>query len=132
MKVIIAGSRTIFGSNGLVAVEEAVRRSGFEITEVVSGMAKGVDTLGEEWANERGIPIKGKPANWEKFGRAAGPIRNGEMALYADALIAVWDGKSAGTRDMISQMKRNKKPVFVYNVNSEDNPDMTSLFNFGE
>ena len=72
--------------------------------------------MGRRWAIENGIPIKEFPANWQEFGRAAGPIRNGEMADYADALIAIWDGRSRGTADMISRMKIKEKPVWVQEV----------------
>lgn len=77
-------------------VRAAVDASGFRITEVVSGVAHGVDKLGERWAQAHKIPVKQFPAQWNKYGNAAGPIRNREMAEYADALIAVWDGQSRG------------------------------------
>lgn len=72
-----------------------------DITEVVSGNARGADEMGEWWASENGIQIKLFPANWSKFGKAAGPIRNEEMAKYADCLVAFWDGKSKGTSNML-------------------------------
>lgn len=92
MKVIIAGSRTI---NDIKKVENAIFISGFKVTEVVSGNAKGVDRLGEEWSKNNGISIKKFPANWEKYGKSAGYIRNVEMAKYVGnkgGLIAVWGG----------------------------------------
>ena len=98
MKTIIAGSRTI---RKYKIVEEAINESGFEITEIVSGLAKGPDTFGIEWAHRNNIPVKKFPADWAKFGQSAGMIRNKEMAEYDDALIAVWDGKSSGTKNMI-------------------------------
>ena len=109
MKTIIAGSRTILD---LKAVEQAVRESGFTITEVVSGCSKGVDTLGEIWANNKKVPVKRFPAKWEELGRKAGPLRNLEMAAYADALIAVWDGTSRGTKHMIDHAQHLN--VFVW------------------
>jgi len=110
MKVIIAGSRTI---SDFFVVKTAIEKSGFEITEVVSGNAAGVDRLGERWAVQNNILITKFPADWNKHGKAAGFIRNREMAEYADALIAVWNGESAGTKDMIDQMKQRGKPIFV-------------------
>ncbi|HWB02748.1 MAG TPA: DUF2493 domain-containing protein [Verrucomicrobiales bacterium] len=86
MKVIIAGPRDFHDYD---TVARAVTDSGFEITEVVSGKAPGVDTLGERWAAEHGKAVKEFPADWQKYGRAAGPIRNAQMADYADALVAV-------------------------------------------
>ncbi len=97
MRVIIAGSR---GITDLATVAKAYRASGFEATEIVSGMASGVDRLGETFAKSEGIPIKQFPANWS-LGKKAGYLRNVEMANYADALVAVWDGKSRGTKHMI-------------------------------
>ena len=110
MKTIIAGSRSITDKE---VVLRAVKESGFNITEVVSGKAPGVDTLGEEIAEDMGVPVKPFPANWTKYGPAAGFLRNSEMAEYADVLIAVWDGESPGTADMIHKMGKRKKTVFV-------------------
>ena len=98
MKVILAGSRTI---NSMEALHTAIRESGFEITEVVCGEAAGVDRLGRWWAEQHKIPVASFPADWKKDGRLAGYIRNQRMAEYAEALIAVWDGKSVGTAHMI-------------------------------
>lgn len=110
MKVIIAGSR---GVNDYSLVVQAVERSGYNITEVVSGCATGIDTLGEQWARANNIPIKEMPADWNRHGRSAGPMRNRQMAEYADAAIVVWDGKSRGTRNMVENMIRRKKPYYV-------------------
>lgn len=115
MKTIIAGSRSnIEYQDVLSAMEECPWLS--EITEVVSGKARGVDTLGEQWANENNIFIKEFPANWKKFGKSAGPRRNEEMGDYADALVAIWDGESRGTKHMIDYSKNKGLKVFVYNL----------------
>jgi hypothetical protein len=113
MKVIIAGSRTITDI-GIVAM--AVIESGFQIDEVVSGGARGVDRLGELWAERWRIPVKRFPADWNKFGKSAGPIRNKEMGDYADALIAVWDCKSSGTGHMIGYATGKGLKVYVKKV----------------
>ena len=120
MRTIIAGSRTI---TDLAVVEEAVRASGFAPSVVLSGCAAGVDTLGERWANDRGIPAFAYPANWYRHGRAAGPIRNQEMAEKADALIAVWDGKSRGTADMIRRAKARGLKVYVHDLSASPEPE---------
>jgi hypothetical protein len=96
MKTIIAGSRTITDISILYRMVLP-----WDITEVVSGAARGVDMMGEEFAFDMGIPVKRFPANWTKFGRGAGFIRNAEMALYAEALVTIWDGYSKGTANMI-------------------------------
>lgn len=112
-RVIIAGSRDIADRRILEAALQACPWSD-EITEVVCGEQRGVDTLGKEWGNAHGIPVKPFPADWDTYGKAAGPIRNAQMAAYADALIAVWDGESAGTRNMIEQAEAKGLRVFVF------------------
>lgn len=112
MKVIIAGSRHMpFSSFPLIG--QAVAKSGYNITEVVCGMARGADQLGGKWAYQNGIAVKKFPADWDTHGKAAGPIRNAEMAAYADAaIIFIWDG-SRGSADMDRKMRNLKKPSFV-------------------
>lgn len=110
MRVIIAGSRTI---TDLETVVRCIEESGFELREVVSGTAKGVDQLGEQWARALGIPIARFPADWETHGKRAGYLRNIDMGEYADALIAVWDGESKGTKHMIDIMNSLNKPVYI-------------------
>ena len=105
MKVIIAGSRNY---NNSATIHNGVISSGFIITEVVSGMASGVDNLGLNWAKFNDIPYKEFPADWNKYGRSAGPRRNRQMAEYADALILFWDGKSAGSKSMLNEAKNLK------------------------
>lgn len=114
MKTIIAGSRTITDYDLVV---QAVKESGFTITEVVCGLAKGPDTLGEQYAIENNIPIAYFPADWSGNGRAAGPIRNEQMGNYSQALICVWDGKSRGSKHMIDYAKKKNLLVYVKNVN---------------
>ena len=79
-----------------------------------SGDAAGADTMGARWANNNNIPIKHFPAEWDRYGKSAGYIRNAEMGEYADALIAFWNGHSTGTKHMIKTMKINKKPYLVF------------------
>lgn len=113
MKTIIAGSRTIVDYR---LVEEAVKESGFGISCVICGLAKGVDRLGAEWATNNDIKVECFPANWEKYGRSAGALRNIEMAEAADALIAVWNGKSRGTKHMIYIAKEKGLNVHIKTV----------------
>ena len=116
MKTIIAGSRTITNYD---TVLEAILASGFKVTEVVSGGASGVDSLGELYAFEMdSVKLKRFPANWSLYGKKAGPIRNQEMADYAEALIAVWDGESTGTKDMIERAQEKGLQVYVHVVPS--------------
>jgi len=111
MKVIIAGSRDFTDDEQLRA---AIADAGFEILAVISGGARGVDALGEKWAEENGIPVKVFPADWDLHGKAAGPIRNREMAEAADALIALWDGESRGTKNMINTARKKGLKTHIH------------------
>jgi hypothetical protein len=116
MRVIIAGSRTI---NDYGTVRAAVEASGFHVTTVVSGGARGVDLLGERWARERGISVLRFDANWEKHGRRAGILRNEQMVRESDALVAVWDGASRGTRHVIEFAIENGLKAYVHRIDRE-------------
>lgn len=111
MKVIVAGSRGIIDYS---YVSQILRDHEDQITEIVSGTARGVDKLGEMFAEVNNIPVTRFPADWDKNGKGAGYIRNRQMAKYADMLIAIWDKKSRGTMNMIEEMNKLKKKVFVY------------------
>lgn len=122
MKLIIAGSRTGIGKDVVEALlDEEVDIT--EITEVVSGGARGVDTYGEQWAYHNNLDIKRFPADWKQYGRKAGMIRNADMGRYSDALIAFWDGKSKGTEHMIKVMNDLKKPTIVIHVTNGEPED---------
>lgn len=114
MKVIVAGSRSIKNYD---LVEKAIKDSGFEVTEILSGCAGGVDELGEQYAARHNVKISYFQANWSTYGRSAGMVRNTDMAKHAEALIAVWDGKSVGTKDMIDKANQIGIPVKVTVVN---------------
>lgn len=110
MRVIIAGSR---GLSSYEVVEHAVASSGFDVTTVVSGGARGADRLGEKWAENNGAPVARYLPDWDAEPRAAGHIRNRVMADNADALVAVWDGSSPGTRGMIEIARAKGLPTYV-------------------
>jgi hypothetical protein len=82
---------------------------GLTITEFVSGGARGADQLAEKYSSQIGIPIKVFPADWDKYGRSAGPRRNEQIVEYCDRLIAFWDGKSKGTQYSIRLAKNQNK-----------------------
>lgn len=122
MKVIIAGSRSITDYNTLL---EAIEESGFEITIILSGHAKGVDQLGERYAEEHDIPNIQFLPNWS-VGKHAGFMRNSEMVEEADALIAVYDGKSKGTKDTVTKMRKANKRIYVKYFNPTNNRQISS------
>jgi hypothetical protein len=123
MKVIIAGSRdlTDFGW-----VKPAVLASGFDIDQVVSGGARGVDKLGERYSlEELGKTATIMAADWDRYGRKgpnhAGRVRNRQMGDYSEGLLALTLGTS-GTTDMINYMRQLGKPVAVLDLSRPEVP----------
>lgn len=90
---------------------------GYKIT-IISGHAKGADTLGEKYANERGLILDIKPAEWDKYGKSAGYKRNEEMVKIADAAICFWNGKSKGTKHTIDLCKKKGIPCRIVKYES--------------
>lgn len=101
-KIVVAGTRT-FNDYELLETELITVLKGKKPSEVtiVSGGARGADSLGEKFAREKRCWLKVFSADWDGFGKSAGYRRNAEMANYADACIVFWDGKSKGTKHMI-------------------------------
>ena len=117
-KVIIAGSRdfndySLLESNLDFLLSNKIK-NGEEIV-IVSGKARGADTEGEKYAINRNFSIEEHPANWNKYGKSAGYIRNREMALSADACVCFWDGKSKGTKHMINLAKEHNLLLEIIN-----------------
>ena len=119
MKLIVAGGRDFNNYKHLAMVLDYYNEKGV-ITEIVCGVANGADSHGEYWAKVNGVPIKYFPAKWKKYGKAAGTIRNSEMAKYADALVAFWDGSSTGTKHMIDTMSKLMKPHTVQGYGKDE------------
>jgi len=129
MIVIIAGTRTFSNREGVFRCIDRAFPDPSIITEVVSGAARGVDTIGEQWAAKHGIPVRQFPAQWNSHGAQAGPIRNIEMAKYAcgwneiedyaiskvpAALVLVWDGHSSGSGHMLRTAKRYALDIYEF------------------
>jgi len=125
VRTIIAGGRAD-ARTGLVygrtpteidaLLETAIATSRFTISSVIGGMATGVDAAGERYARRRDLPFTPMPADWTRYGRGAGPVRNEAMAVEAGAggaLIAIHDGKSRGTADMIRRAERHGLRLYV-------------------
>lgn len=111
MRIIIAGGRDFTNTGMAFSCLESLVNAG---DVIISGHASGADTIGEFYAQKNGLPCELYPADWKKYGKAAGPIRNEEMAKTADMLIAFWDGKSRGTKSMIGLAKKHGCRVVVF------------------
>lgn len=134
MRVIIAGSRSFNNYDIVKSYCDKILKLRPGI-EVVSGGAKGVDTLGERYAFERGYAVKSFLPNWDLYGKSAGYIRNEQMARYArfgdrgekldhilgdknsiGGLIAFWDQKSRGTKHMIDLAYKYNLKIRIFNI----------------
>jgi hypothetical protein len=113
-RVIIAGGRDFFDYRLLESRLNRILSQKVNVV-IVSGMAKGADSLGERYARERGLLISYFPALWNQHGNRAGFIRNEEMAKNADACVCFWDGKSTGTKHMIDTAETMKIALRVIN-----------------
>ena len=83
---------------------------------ILSGCASGADAIGERYAKENCLKVEKYPANWEKYGKSAGPKRNEEMAKNCDYVLCFWDGKSKGTKSMINLAKKYEKPIRIIKI----------------
>lgn len=111
MNVIVAGGRDF---SDYELMKEKLDKLFVNIEPViVCGEAKGADSLGKKYAEEKGYTVLSYPADWNTFGKRAGYIRNEAMAVVADALVAFWNGESKGTKHMIDTMKKCNKQVRV-------------------
>lgn len=113
--LLIAGGRD-FSNYDLLARRCAAyiaENCGVQELTILSGCASGADSLGEQFAKEYQLQCRFFPAQWEKFGRAAGPMRNRQMAQVADGAVVFWDGRSRGTRSMIGYLRQMGVPFEV-------------------
>ena len=83
---------------------------------ILSGTSSGADAIGERYALENDFQIEKYPADWKRFGRSAGPIRNKQMAENFDFAICFWDGKSKGTKSMIDYVRKYGKYVIIKKI----------------
>jgi len=114
-KLIVAGGRD-FADYGLLSEALDGLASGEYLNNnvnIVSGMARGADALAVRFANEHNVMLYEFPADWDRYGKRAGFLRNEEMGRFADGLLAFWDGESRGTKHMIDFMKSLGKPVHI-------------------
>jgi hypothetical protein len=113
MKTIIAGGRDYLLQDDDVSKLDSIKD---QITQVVSGAAKGVDACGELWARQNNIPIKMFPADWKSYGKKAGYLRNKQMAEYADACVLFCGGK--GTQMMFDLATEYGLKIYDFRLKS--------------
>ena len=115
LKLAIIGSRGITDQNFIFDKLNEIFKDR-KPTEVISGGAKGPDTIGVKWAESLEIPTTVFKPDWERYGRGAGMRRNTTIVENCDHLIAFWDGESKGTQDSIYKAKKLGKNVLVIKV----------------
>lgn len=120
MRIIIAGTRTFDNYVLLKRKMDAITR-GVKKVVVISGGGQGADKLGERWAYECGHSYEVYHASWEVLGKKAGPIRNSQMLDEGrpSAVVAFWDGKSPGTRDLLLKARALNLQVRVIDITQE-------------
>lgn len=118
-RVIICGSRE-FDNKGLCFAKLDEILSKYENVEIISGQSKGADLFGEEYAQLHSLKMTIFPANWKRYGKTAGPIRNKAMLMYAleaeTIVIAFWNGSSRGTKNMIEQAEKQNVRIYVIDI----------------
>lgn len=117
-KVIVAGGRDFdnyeFLKEKLDETFESLGDLDAHPIEIISGMADGADTIGIKYAKEHKLTMVLYPANWKKYPRMGGILRNMNMLVTATHLVAFWDGKSHGTKHIIEIAKEKGIPVWIY------------------
>ena len=112
VRLAVVGSRT-FDEYPLLKKKLDDMRKRYAVVEIVSGGAKGADSLAARYARENEIPLTELKPDWTRYGRAAGVLRNTDIVDQCDVLIAFWDGTSKGTRDSIEKAERLEKETIV-------------------
>ena len=123
-KIVVAGCRDFVDYNHLKScldpqiAQLIVENNILDEIEIVSGGARGADSLGERYAREWNFALKRFPADWNQYGKRAGYIRNEQMAKYADACICFWDGQSKGTKHMIDLARKYNLKLIVNRIDN--------------
>ena len=121
--IVVCGPRKLNEYSQVTRIlDSVIARHGHENVTIVSGHATGTDLLGERYAAEHGLELEIYSADWSRYGRAAGPIRNREMATVADLVVAFVYKDSRGTRSMIREADKRYVPVFTVPAQIEENP----------
>lgn len=117
-RIIIAGSRSCPEKDLQLSLKIAtvIKNMDYKDIEVVSGTCKGADKFGENFAEQVSVGVKRFPADWSKYGKGGGVIRNREMAEYGTHLILLWDGVSKGSYNMLQLAKEYKLKIRIIKI----------------
>lgn len=128
MNILICGSRYLGIKTPELLVKDIKDNIEFflennytwSLDDFIVGGAPGVDTWAEEVITHRGATIKVYPADWNKYGKYAGYLRNKQMVDVADSCLAIWDGKSPGTKNTIDLSLKKGIDVFILQFKLEN------------
>lgn len=120
MKVAVVGSRSINDRNLIISFIEESHSFDKQYDKLISGGARGVDTIAEDYAKSKGIRTVIFYPDWEKYGNKAGFIRNADIISKCDKCIVIWDGVSSGTEHDIELCEQMKKPCYIYNLSTNE------------
>lgn len=113
-KVAIVGSRTFNDyEKAKQFINNICQENNISINQIISGGAKGADSIGEKYARENNINILIFKPDWNKYGKSAGYIRNKDIIDNCDICIAFWDGNSRGTKNDIDLCNKKEKQVYI-------------------
>jgi len=127
MRLLVAGSREGVRRDRVQAFLTRITADlDHEPEMLIHGDCRGVDHAARDWAMDRGIPTRAYPADWDKHGKKAGPIRNREMAEFCDTAILFRVGKSRGTTSMANELDRFRKPYLLVQLWSSENAGLDS------
>ena len=113
MKIAIVGSRNL----KIDSISEYIPN---ECDEIVTGGAHGIDTCAVEYAERHGVPLTLFHPDYKRYGRGAQIVRNREIIERADCVVAIWDGKSRGTKNVIDECRKKGIKVKVFLINKEE------------
>ena len=116
MKLAVVGSRDVDQYEVVREILDTIYSYNPEISAVVSGGARGIDSYGAYWAKENDLPVTEYLPDWNKYGKRAGFVRNELIVKDADYVCAIWDGVSRGTLNSIDLARKYKKKLLVINV----------------
>lgn len=127
MKILICGSTSINDKEEVYRIIDHLFGDKENLT-IIQGMAIGVDQIARQWAKERGHTVEDYPItkeDWRLYGKAAGPVRNKKMYIESrpDVVLAIWNGKSTGTKNMIGIAKKGRTPVIIHYPPTSEDPE---------